>query len=146
MKALVWLMLVMLCVGCGARAESVTVTPNTLPNILIAAPTLLPPVMIPTAVPTRISSVRCPSAPPMRLIVQERGRVTRNNERLNLREGPGISYEAVGLLAEGAIFLVLDGPACSGDFTWFRVQARGVEGWLAEGDSEQYYVEPYLVG
>jgi uncharacterized protein YgiM (DUF1202 family) len=110
--------------------------------------TLPPPVLVPAAAPTAtaISSARCPGAPPSQLIVHERGRVTRNNRRLNLREGPGTQHRVLTLLDEGLVFFVLGGPVCSGDFAWYLIRARGRVGWIAEGDASQYYAEPYLTG
>jgi uncharacterized protein YgiM (DUF1202 family) len=130
--------------SCDDAAATPTRTPAVLPNITISTATPEPPPPAPTS--TTTPQVRCPSAPPVRLIVLERGKVTENNQRLNLRSGPGVEYDSLALLPEGAVFFVLDGPACSGAFTWFRVTYRGRVGWLAEGDSEQYYVEPYFVG
>jgi uncharacterized protein YraI len=88
--------------------------------------------------------LRCPSAPPVRLIVQERARVSDNDRRLNLREGPGVDYEVLLLIEPGTIVFVIDGPACAGEFTWFRILYRGRTGWVAEGDAEEYYILPYL--
>ncbi|MEL6308694.1 MAG: SH3 domain-containing protein [Chloroflexota bacterium] len=96
------------------------------------------------APPTQVS---CANAPSQRLIVFERGRVTDDDdETLNLREGPGVSFEIITALEPSETFFVLDGPNCSGGFLWFRVQAGAFTGWLAEGDSDSYYTEPHLTG
>lgn len=147
-----WLIcsLALCCAACTPAAQRATATDAPLPAVVVSTVegTLAPPVLVPTATltPTAISSARCPNAPPSHLIVHERGRVTRNNQRLNLREGPGTEYRVLTLLEEGQIFFVVGGPACSGDFTWFQVRARGRVGWIAEGDATQYYAEPYLTG
>lgn len=149
MRACAICLILLLCAACNGGVATLPVAtdlPAEVPNVIIATQTATPPVVDSSQTLTPVSQVRCATAPPVRLIIQERGRVTRNNERLNLRAGPGVDYEAVALLEEGAIFFVLDGPACSGEFTWFRVRIRGREGWLAEGDQQQYYVEPYLAG
>ena len=91
-------------------------------------------------------TISCPSAPPIRLIIQERGRVTDNNETLNLRNGPGVSFEILTALDPRDEFVVIGGPSCDGEFSWFRVRFGRLFGWLAEGDFEDYYVEPYLTG
>lgn len=137
------------CAACAPNASRPsTEAPRPAVFVATAVDTPAPPVLVPTATltPTAVSSARCPNAPPSQLIVHERGRVTRNNQRLNLREGPGTEYRVLTLLDEGLIFFVLSGPACSGDFAWFQVQARGRVGWIAEGDAAQYYAEPYLTG
>jgi uncharacterized protein YgiM (DUF1202 family) len=147
-----WLIcsLALCCAACTPAAQRPAATEAPLPAAVVSTieGTFAPPVLVPTATltPTAISSARCPNAPPSQLIVHERGRVTRNNQRLNLREGPGTEYRVLTLLEEGQIFFVLSGPACSGDFAWFQVQARGRIGWIAEGDAAQYYAEPYLTG
>lgn len=90
--------------------------------------------------------IDCPSAPAIRLIIQERGRVTDNSETLNLREGPGVSFDILTALDPNDEFVVIAGPSCDGEFSWFRVRFGTRFGWLAEGDFEDYYVEPYLTG
>jgi hypothetical protein len=93
----------------------------------------------------------CPDAPPIRLIVQERGRSTSDTtDPINLRNGPGREYNVITSIETGEIFFVLDGPSCNDTFAWFYVRYRrnGHEylGWIAEGDADNYYVEPYLQG
>jgi hypothetical protein len=89
----------------------------------------------------------CDGAPEIRLIIQERGRVTdSNNDTLNLRNGPGTTFDILIALNPRDVFTVIDGPSCSGGFAWFRVRYRSTVGWLAEGDAEDYYVDPYLTG
>jgi uncharacterized protein YgiM (DUF1202 family) len=142
------------CVVIGCTAHTPIVQRPTSAPTFSSAEALLPivnvtlpfPVLVPTATPTPISSVRCLNAPPSQLIVHERGRVTRNNQRLNLREGPGTQHRVLTLLDEGLVFFVLGGPVCSGDFAWYLIRARGRVGWIAEGDASQYYAEPYLTG
>jgi uncharacterized protein YgiM (DUF1202 family) len=99
----------------------------------------------PTPTLSRIED--CLNAPPIRLIVQERGRVLANDENsLNLRDGPGVSFAIISKIKPDETFFVLDGPECDGEYAWFRVQYGENSGWIAEGDGEFYYVEPYLPG
>lgn len=88
----------------------------------------------------------CEGKPQSRLIVYERGMVTENDESLNVRSGPSTSFRILTRLAPGDVFYVLDGPECSDTYVWYRVRFRSIEGWLAEGDFETYYAEPYLPG
>jgi uncharacterized protein YgiM (DUF1202 family) len=93
----------------------------------------------------------CPDTPPVRLIVQERGRSTAvNTDPINLRNGPSRDYNVITRIETGEIFFVLDGPSCNDGFAWFYVRYRRNEreylGWIAEGDFDNYYVEPYLQG
>jgi uncharacterized protein YgiM (DUF1202 family) len=89
----------------------------------------------------------CPNAPRNRLIVRERARVSADDPRpVNLRAGPGTTFEVIEQVTTGTIFYVLEGPECSARYSWYRIEVGGEEGWLAEGDSTNYYVELYLPG
>jgi hypothetical protein len=155
MMRLIGLMLTMgLVVGCNVLAPQSTRTSAPRPNATIDSITNTPPLdeataratENPTPFVTRTPSVDCPSAPPPRLIVLERGKITENGESLNMREGPGIDEPILTKLADSTLFFVLDGAVCADDFLWYKVQSGTFIGWIAEGDSEQYYAEPYLTG
>ncbi len=90
----------------------------------------------------------CDNAPMTYLIRNERGQVTDTDdeETLNLRSGPGTEYRILEQIEQLEVFFVLDGPVCAEDYAWYRVLYDGQEGWIAEGDFEQYYAEPYLPG
>lgn len=90
----------------------------------------------------------CSGAPVQRLIVQERGMVTENGQELNIRPDAGIAddNEPIGKLNPGDVFLVLEGPICANRYAWFRVRSNRFEGWIAEGDTTEYYTVPYLPG
>lgn len=105
--------------------------------------------ILPSPMPVRVED--CPDAPPIRLIIQERGRSTSDSDDpINLRDGPGTSFSILSRIESGELFYVLDGPSCADGYAWFRVRYRGVNGvrigWIAEGDFQAYYVEPYLQG
>jgi hypothetical protein len=100
-----------------------------------------PPPLLPTPTPA------CPNAPPPRLIVGLRARVSLNDERpLNVRERPGTQAAVVGQIEPGSVFVVLEGPACSARYAWYRIARGSLTGWVAEGDSRGYFVEPYPPG
>jgi uncharacterized protein YraI len=65
---------------------------------------------------------------------------------VNVREGPGTDKSVRALMPIRAVFFVLDGPVCNNDYSWFRIRYDGKEGWIAEGDTGSYYVEPYFPG
>lgn len=71
------------------------------------------------------------------------GRVREEDPRpLNVRSGAGVRFPRIGQLVTGSTFLVMEGPVCSGNFAWYRIQyGGGLEGWIAEGD-DFYFVEP----
>lgn len=82
-----------------------------------------------------------------RLILQERGQVLDDDPRqLRMRSEPGTDKAIVAQIPINAVFLVLEGPVCEEQYAWFLVRYRDKEGWIAEGDNEQYYVQPYLPG
>jgi hypothetical protein len=60
------------------------------------------------------------------------------------RIGPGIGYDAKGLVKPGQVMQITSGPICSGESVWWKVVVKytGLTGWVAEADSEQYYLEP----
>lgn len=128
--------------------EPATFATNTAPP-QVGEVTPTPPVtptsfVFPAAIqPTPV----CSGAPRPRLIIHERGRVTDEDEDdLRLRNGPGTSNNILTNLKVHNVFLVLEGPVCSEQYLWWRVRYRTYEGWIAEGEEDYYYVEPYLPG
>lgn len=89
----------------------------------------------------------CRGAPETQLIVGERGRVNDEDESpLNVRTGPSTEFRILGRLEVRTLFTVIDGPVCGGVYTWYEVESNGLSGWIAEGDTQQYYAEPYFPG
>lgn len=89
----------------------------------------------------------CAGAPPTRIILGVRGRVTDDDESpLNVRAAPGLGSEILLRIAPGGVFFVTDGPACADGYVWYRIEYGEVQGWVAEGDASVYYIEPYLPG
>lgn len=147
-------LLVLMLAGCRLTAQSRETTATPAPAQVTGRPlqTNAPPATTPSPVrnaptPRFVGIPDCPQAPPIRLIVQERGRVTdTNDERLNVRLSPGTDYRILTAMAPNETFLVLDGPICEEGYAWFRVIHDGIIGWIAEGDLGEYYAEPYLPG
>ncbi|MBN1681179.1 MAG: hypothetical protein JW966_12910 [Anaerolineae bacterium] len=53
----------------------------------------------------------------------------------------------VALVPFGTAAVVLDGPRCNLGYVWWQVQLPNeLTGWAAEGDSADYFLEPYTVG
>ncbi|MFQ3566239.1 MAG: SH3 domain-containing protein [Aggregatilineales bacterium] len=94
----------------------------------------------------------CPNTQVGRLILNERGRVAlRGSGPLNVRAGPGTTSDILGQIADGGVFYVLEGPACTPRYAWYRVihrrgDGRTLTGWIAEGDRDSYFVERYPPG
>lgn len=123
-------------------------TSTDLPPAITLLPTITPtPSKTPGAYPSRTPPVMCPNAPVSRLVVMERGRVTEteDGETLNMRTSPGTNNRIIVQMEQLETFFVLDGPVCTSQYTWYKVEYKGDVGWVAEGDADQYYAEPYLV-
>jgi uncharacterized protein YgiM (DUF1202 family) len=100
-----------------------------------------------TATPPPTPTAACPPAPASRLILRERARVSVSDPRpLNLRSGAGTANDVLAQIPAGGVFYVLEGPECSQNYAWYRVDYRGIAGWIAEGDASAYYVEQYPPG
>ncbi|GAB4333263.1 MAG: hypothetical protein Kow00117_17260 [Phototrophicales bacterium] len=86
----------------------------------------------------------CAGAPPSRLQIGMRARVAfTDGTQLRLRRDPG--GEQLGSLNGGEQFNITGGPVCLGEVTWWRLRMDdGRIGWVAEGDTETYYVEPVI--
>jgi hypothetical protein len=95
--------------------------------------------VFPTATPTII---QCPNLPPTQLSIGSTGRVKAGNSS-NLRSEASTSGTKLGAIPSGGVFSVLEGPICDGDLRWWRVDHNGLAGWTAEGQGEEYWVEPY---
>lgn len=139
--------LLLLVSGCLGQDNTPIPTAATTTSIRITPDFTETPVVVPTETLAPITRIPpCPNAPMTRLIIQERARVTDNGEDLNLRRGPGTDQQIIQRIEPGEIFLVLDGPTCAEEYVWYQINYQGTLGWIAEGDFEQYYTEPYLPG
>jgi hypothetical protein len=72
------------------------------------------------------------------------GRVIPEGGAMNLRPSASRSGDALAKVPLGRVFWVLDGPVCNDGYQWWQVRHGGDVGWLAEGDSETYYIEPLI--
>ncbi len=94
-----------------------------------------------TADPNRV----CPNAQPTRLKLNGFGFLTYEPPIPNrVRIGPGLNFDAKGLVKPGQVMQIISGPICSGDSVWWKVTVKytGLTGWVAEADTEQYWLEP----
>ena len=57
---------------------------------------------------------------------------TTEGDTLNVRTGPGTSYEIVARLPDGARVTLIEGPRAGEGYTWWRIRAGSVEGWVVE--------------
>ena len=102
-------------------------------------------VKTPSANQTADPNQVCPNAQPTRLRLNGFAFLTYDPPIPNrARVGPGLSYDAKGLVKPGQVMQLTSGPICSGESVWWKVVVKYSEltGWVAEADSEQYYLEP----
>lgn len=66
---------------------------------------------------------------------------TSSNTPGRLRAEPGINAEQIGQVNPIDIFLVVDGFVCADGFLWWQVEVNDSIGWMAEGNTENYFVQ-----
>jgi hypothetical protein len=113
------------------------------------------PVRTVTAAPsstTRPADAFCPLAPAPRLKIGDTARIGfSTGEKTRLRSAPESGDNLVGVVVEGTDLKVIDGPVCyprpgrnDAYIYWkVRVISTSKEGWMAEGDANEYYMEPW---
>jgi hypothetical protein len=57
---------------------------------------------------------------------------TTEGDTLNMRAGPGTTFEIVARLPDGARVTLLEGPRAGEGYTWWRIRAGSAEGWVVE--------------
>lgn len=90
---------------------------------------------------TIIQTTQCSGTQRSRLSPGDYGRVSRDDPN-RLRSTASINGSAIGRVRPGIVFEVLDGPVCSDGYAWYLISyGNGIEGWTAEGDSQNYWIE-----
>lgn len=100
---------------------------------------------VPTSLPPYTDPESCPGTLPSLLYVGVRGQVADDDARaLNVRSQPNRNAALVGQIPPGQTFQVLAGPTCADGIAWFQViyGINAVQGWIAEGLDERYFVQP----
>lgn len=109
----------------------------------IATGSAVQPTVVPTATPRVIIWRPCPDAATSRLKVGDIAYVTKDPPLPNrIRKEPNREAEILGLINPGGSMDVIDGPACSDGWVWWKVKNAEYEGWTAEGDPETYWLIP----
>lgn len=140
----------------GGTASQVNAPPS--PAVSTPAAFTLSPAFIATSSPTPsatslpsltpqpdTNAFVCPDGLPSRLHVGDTAIVSFDPPDPNrVRENPGRDQRVVGQIFPGESFVILDGPACSGGWVWWRVRADkdGLTGWTAEGSGTTYWLVP----
>ncbi len=86
--------------------------------------------------------VDCSTAPAQRVGIGSGARVLPSMGGLNLRQNPNGAI--ILTLGGGDTFDVTGGPICDGGLYWWQVNRFGTVGWLAEGTSDGYFIEPFV--
>jgi hypothetical protein len=103
--------------------------------------------MQPTGVPSPTARVviwkPCPDAPTSRLKVGDIAYVTKDPPIPNrVRQEPNRKAEILGLINPGGSMEILAGPTCADNWVWWHVKNADLNGWMAEGDAETYWMVP----
>jgi hypothetical protein len=61
---------------------------------------------------------------------------------LNVRDAATRGGTVLAQIPEGSQFTVIEGPTCADGIYWWRIQAEGAAGWVAESVDRVYLVEP----
>ena len=109
--------------------------------------TVLPPKKVKTPSGTESVSKEqvCPNALPTRLKLNGFAYLSYDPFLPNrIRIGPGVGYDAKGLIQPGEVMQLVSGPICSGESVWLKIIVKftAENGWIAEADSEQYWLVP----
>jgi len=112
----------------------------------IATPNSTPVIDMPDNV--QVSPISCGTVPAPRLEVAQTARVTfTDGTPLNLRTSP--QGELLTQLSEGTTANVVEGPVCANGYLWWKLQLNVQDtltsGWAAEGDANDYYLEPFVI-
>ena len=95
----------------------------------------------------KAANFSCSGAPKTRMDVGMKGRVSyTDGTPLRLRREPFLDLKTnyIRDLSEGTRFTVIDGPVCKDSYVWWKVRtSNDYEGWSAEGDYDDYFMEPY---
>jgi hypothetical protein len=83
----------------------------------------------------------CPQALAQRVSVGSGARVAPSLGALNVRNQPGGGV--VASFSGGVTFAVIGGASCFDGLFWWQVQNVNATGWVAEGNFNNYYIEPW---
>lgn len=84
----------------------------------------------------------CQALPPPQLTAGGQGKVTPGLPN-KVRSQPGTAGAQIGAIPGDGVFQVIGGPTCADGIWWWQVNYNGLIGWTANGDSSEYWVQPY---
>ncbi|GIK65369.1 MAG: hypothetical protein BroJett018_31630 [Chloroflexota bacterium] len=92
-----------------------------------------------------IENIVCVGAPPTRLNIGYLARVSEDDPTpLRVRSEPNLGGTVVTEYAPGTEVVIEGGPICADNYLWWQIlnPADGVTGWMAEGNTSVYFIEP----
>lgn len=61
-----------------------------------------------------------------------------------IRSQATVSSSQIGSIPGGGEFTVIGGSVCADGYRWVQVNYQGIEGWTAEGNNEEYWIEKVI--
>ena len=95
---------------------------------------------LPHATTSYATPRNCPGAPASQLVIGRESVTTAGVP--NLRDRPGLAGKIYVQIPANVRVMVLDGPFCADQYAWWKVDYQDQTGYIAEGDSTEYYALP----
>lgn len=109
----------------------------------IATGSSVQPTVVPSPTPRVVIWKPCPDAPNSRLKVGDLAYVNNDPPAPNrVRKEPSLEAEILGLIGPGGSMEILEGPTCANNWVWWHIKNADMNGWMAEGDKESYWMVP----
>ncbi len=142
---LAYSMLFLALLACGGFQVRVTPTavppeaaqPTPEPTATVAPPTAAPTQAV-TPAPGGATVTPAPLLKGLMKVVATGG--------VNVREQPGTKAKPVGRFNANAIVTVIEGPTTADSYTWWKVSADKLSGWVAAGPENDPWLIPYSAG
>jgi hypothetical protein len=109
----------------------------------ISTGSLLQPTVVPSPTARVVIWKPCPDAPTSRLKVGDLAYVNKEPPLPNrVRKEPNRQADVLGHINPGGSMEILEGPTCADNWVWWHVKNADLNGWMAEGDQETYWMVP----
>jgi hypothetical protein len=91
----------------------------------------------------------CPGAPALRLRLSTKARIISEGNALNSKPSrPSRDSTSLRLdtIPNKGVFQIIEGPLCAQNVAWWKVDYKGIVGWIGEGEGNEYWAEPVAEG
>jgi hypothetical protein len=128
-----------------APTNTPLITITTAPTDIPAATATATPTVTEIPIISEQASI-CPGVPAISIKRNALAQISLNSPKsLNVRSEPGLKGKRIGMLTPGEPVLIVDGPRCADNYTWWFVRSlTGLEGWTAVGDATGYWIRQPL--